>query len=65
MENARALSWAAALDSIRYNGDLEGLIIDDRANWGTMLLTFFEPMHRLFDTTHQACRWYRVAPTIT
>jgi len=51
--------WASALDSIRYNSDVSGLIIDDRSNWGTALLTFFDPMQRLFDTTHQACRWHR------
>ncbi len=54
----RAL-WGAALDSIRYNGDLEGLIIDDRTNWGTAHLSFTDVMFRMFDTTIETFRWHR------
>jgi hypothetical protein len=50
--------WEAALDSIMYNSETSGLIIDDRANWGTAFLTFLNPMNRLFDDTLQTYRWY-------
>lgn len=50
--------WESALDSILYNPETSGLIIDDRTNWGTMLFSFLDPINRLFDTTIQTFRWF-------
>ena len=57
-EAALRSKWEHALDSIRYNGQLDGLIIDDRTNWGSAHLSFLDPIMRLFDDTIQVVRWY-------
>jgi len=63
-EAALLSKWENALDSIIQNPETSGLIIDDRANWGSAHLSFLDPVHRLFDTSIPLCRWLdRCSPT--
>lgn len=58
-EAALLNQWVTALDSIMYNENTEGIIFDDRTNWGTAHLNFTDPLFRLFDETIQTFRWHR------
>jgi peptidase S41-like protein/thrombospondin type 3 repeat protein len=53
--------WNNALDSIISNMDCEGIIFDDRSNWGVsgsaLAASFLTPLGKLIDSTIQLYRW--------
>lgn len=51
--------WNAVFDSIMNYYNCDGLIIDDRVNWGSSLISFLTPLNMLFDTTVNTLDWYR------